>query len=163
MTKKQSQEKITKVSQKTKDKSGNNTHIFNLFLSTSLTRPVSLNGEFCVKSEPQLHFSKHCQCHGQQIIFKDISYLLYQSLRYPAEHQDAWEQHCNSHLDGDMKDLRHGITASLDQNKDEMGRPMLNHITSFCFYRSLFFCHDSSQKWAKSRLIWTSKNTILNV
>lgn len=35
------------------------------------------------------------------------------------------------------RNLMHGITLPLDQNKGEMDMPMLNHITSF-FYSSRF-------------------------
>lgn len=140
MTKVSLGKKMTKVTQKTKDKAGNDAHIFSLFLSKLLTRPVSLNGKFHVKSEPQLHFSKPCQCCRQHIFFKGILYLSFQSLRHFAEHWGAWEQHYNFLFDGGMwlqKDLMHGTVVPLDQDKDEVDRPTLNHITSFCFYSSL--------------------------
>lgn len=89
---------MAKVSQKTKDESGNNTRIFSLFLSTLLTRPVSRNGKFHVKSDLQILFPKPCQCCRQQFFFKDILYFLLQFLRDSADHR---EQHCNSHLYGD--------------------------------------------------------------
>lgn len=77
---------MPKVSQKTKDKSGNNAYIFSLFFRTLLTIPVSLNGKIHVKCEPQIHFLKPFHFLRQQIFFKEILYLLFQSLRHSAEH-----------------------------------------------------------------------------
>lgn len=52
--------------QENKDRSGNDSCIFCIFVSTLLTRPVSLDDKLHVRAEPWLHLPKPSQCHMQQ-------------------------------------------------------------------------------------------------
>lgn len=134
MTKKSAQEKMTKVCQKIKDKSGNNAHIFSLFLSTLLTRPVSLNVNSMWNLKSSCIF----------INFASVTHNNFFSRRSCISYSSLWGTLLNIEVHGNnpviptwwvtwlQKDLMHAITVPPDQSTDEMGRPMLNHIISFC-------------------------------